>query len=81
MKPKIMINFHSVRREESNTTRASAEPFLEAIKVRCLRLSLLSEMERLLRPMTLAPVEMGNFGVEVSSSSSRFPLSGTKNPI
>lgn len=80
MKPKILINFHKPeKREESNTTTALAEPFPEVINVRCLRLSLLSETEMLFRPMTLAPVEMGNFGVEVSSS--RLRLSGTKNPI
>jgi hypothetical protein len=52
---------------------------VEAVRVRCLRLSLLSGTGMLLRPMTFGPLERVSLGSEVSCS--RFSLSGTKCPI
>jgi len=57
-----------------------AEAVVETVTVRCLRLSLLSEMGTLWRPMTFGPLERESFGIEVSSWS-RFWVSGTKYPI
>lgn len=56
-----------------------AEESEEAMRLRCLRLSRLSESGMELRPTKLEPWEIDNLGIEVSSSKLLFR--GTKNPI
>ena len=77
-KKKSWIEQEQVLVNSRITTTKLAEPSGEAVKVRCLRLSLLSETGTLLRPMKFVPCETGNLGAE--GSSSKFWFSGTKYP-
>jgi len=62
------MNVKKERVVKVNTTIKLAEPSRKAVKVRCLRLSLLSGTGMLFRPITFVPSDIASFGTEPSSS-------------